>query len=67
MGNYLNPGNSDFQEYSVIRPMGFAKYVGFTEGEVRALCETYHGDFSMMRQWYDGLSEMIARLLGSAN
>lgn len=45
---------SDFQEYSVIHPMEFAKYVGFTEEEVRALCETYHGDFSMMRQWYDG-------------
>lgn len=45
---------SDFQEYSVIHPMEFAEYVGFTEGEVRALCEACHGDFFMMRQWYDG-------------
>lgn len=45
---------SDFQEYSIIHPMKFAEYVGFTEDEVRALCTEYHGDFSMMKLWYDG-------------
>lgn len=45
---------SDFQEYSVIYPMGFAKYVGFTEEEVRTLCIQRGVDFSMMKFWYDG-------------
>ena len=29
---------SDFQEFSIIYPMEFAEYVGFTEEEVRGLC-----------------------------
>ena len=45
---------SDFQEYSMIHPMEFADYVGFTEDDVRKLCAEHHGDFSMMKQWYDG-------------
>lgn len=45
---------SDFWEYSVIHPMDFAEYVGFTEEEVKKLCADYHGDFSAMKQWYDG-------------
>ena len=34
--------------------MEFAEYVGFTEKEVRALCDQYDSDFSMMKFWYDG-------------
>lgn len=45
---------SDFQEFSVVYPMQFAEYVGFTEGEVRKLCSEYQVDFSMMKLWYDG-------------
>ena len=45
---------SDFQEYSILYPMEFAEYVGFTEKEVRALCDQYDSDFSMMKFWYDG-------------
>ncbi len=45
---------SDFQEFSMILPEDFAEYVGFTEAEVQELCEEYHRDFSMMKQWYDG-------------
>jgi hypothetical protein len=45
---------SDFQEYSIICPMGFAKSVGFTEEEVRQLCGRYGRDFTMMKSWYDG-------------
>ena len=29
---------SDFQEYSMLKPRQFAKYVGFTEDEVKRLC-----------------------------
>ena len=45
---------SDFQEFSMIFPENFAEYVGFTEAEVQELCEEYHRDFPMMKQWYDG-------------
>lgn len=45
---------SDFQEYSIVYPMGFAEYVGFTEKEVKTLCVQQDVDFSMMKMWYDG-------------
>ena len=47
---------SDFNEYTMLGPLQFAEYVGFTENEVRMLCDQYHRDFSMMKQWYDGYS-----------
>lgn len=45
---------SDFQEYSIICPMEYARYVGFTQEEVRKLCVEYERDFPVMKQWYDG-------------
>ena len=45
---------SDFNEYTMLGPLQFAEYVGFTEQEVRALCTQYHCDFEKMKQWYDG-------------
>ena len=47
---------SDFDEYTMLGPLQFAEYVGFTEKEVVALCEKHHRDFSLMKQWYDGYS-----------
>ena len=47
---------SDFCEYTMLGPLQFAKYTGFTEEEVTALCEKNHRDFSLMKQWYDGYS-----------
>ena len=43
-----------FDEYSMINPAAFAQFVGFTQGEVEALCRKYHMDFEAARQWYDG-------------
>lgn len=31
-----------------------APYIGFTESEVRVLCEKYHKDFAEVKRWYDG-------------
>ncbi len=45
---------SDFLEYTMVKPRQFGPYVGFTEGEVRGLCEMYGSDFTMMKKWYDG-------------
>ncbi len=47
---------SDFKEFSVVKPGKFGPYVGFTEDEVRKLCEQYGIDIEMMKQWYDGYS-----------
>ena len=40
---------SDFQEYSMLKPRQFAKYVGFTEDEVKRLCHDYGSDFEKMK------------------
>ena len=45
---------SDFEEYTMTGPLQFAEYVGFTEREVRELCEKHQRDFGLMKQWYDG-------------
>ena len=45
---------SDFREYTMIKPRLFGEYVGFTEDEVRKLCEKYGVSFDLMKQWYDG-------------
>ncbi len=47
---------TDFAEYTMVKPAMFAPYVGFTEDEVKALCEQHHMDFGEMEQWYDGYS-----------
>lgn len=43
-----------FDEFSMINPGPLARYVGFTEDEVRILCEQYHMDMTEMKNWYDG-------------
>lgn len=47
---------SDFEEYTMIKPRQFATYVGFTEDEVRRLCDDHDSSFEQMKQWYDGYS-----------
>ncbi|MCD8122960.1 MAG: ATP-binding protein [Clostridiales bacterium] len=47
---------TDFREYSMTRPGRLAEYVGFTETEVRHLCDEYQMSFAEMRSWYDGYS-----------
>ena len=43
-----------FEEYSIISPMQFAPYTGFTEDEVLELCRKYGRDYDSIREWYDG-------------
>lgn len=47
---------TDFREYTMIQPKQLAKYVGFTESEVKKLCEEHDLDFEEMKYWYDGYS-----------
>ena len=48
------PALSDFREYTMLDPSAYAPYVGFSEDEVRMLCERHGMDFAGMRHWYDG-------------
>ena len=45
---------SEFWEYTILQPEEFAPYIGFTENEVRSLCEEFHVDLEKMKFWYDG-------------
>ena len=45
---------SDFREYSVLDPLEYAEYVGFTEEEVKEQCLKHHKSFDSMKRWYDG-------------
>ena len=43
-----------FDEFSMIYAGPLAEYVGFTESEVKSLCDRYHMDMEEIREWYDG-------------
>lgn len=45
---------NNFEEYTMINPEQMAPYFGFTEQEVRGLCERYGMEQEQMRMWYDG-------------
>ena len=48
-----------FTEYSMTNPREMAEYFGFTEQEVKALCERFRRNFEETRAWYDGY-ELVA-------
>lgn len=43
-----------FDEYSIITPMQLAPYTGFTEDEVKKLCDIYGREYEKIKEWYDG-------------
>ena len=43
-----------FGEYSMLRPQQLVEYVGFTDDEVRALCESHGRRYDEIKAWYDG-------------
>ena len=45
---------NNFDEYTMLTPKVFAPFIGFTEAEVKTLCEKYHRDFQSVKNWYDG-------------
>lgn len=45
---------NNFSEFTMLDAKIFAKYTGFTEEEVQALCRTYNRDFEKVKRWYDG-------------
>lgn len=45
-----------FQEFSMTNPRELEEFVGFTEDEVKFLCNKYERSFDEMKSWYDGYS-----------
>ena len=45
---------NNFDEYTMLDSDFLAPYIGFTEAEVKALCEKYQKDFTAVKRWYDG-------------
>ena len=45
---------NEFKEYTMIKPRQFAGMIGFTEQEVKALCDQYGTDYDECLRWYDG-------------
>ena len=45
---------NNFDEYTMIQPKKMVEYIGFTEDEVKSLCEEHGMDFDEMKEWYDG-------------
>lgn len=45
---------NNFDEFTMLNASVFAPYIGFTEGEVKNLCEKYGKNFDEVRHWYDG-------------
>ena len=45
---------NNFDEYTMLDPDFLAPYIGFTEAEVKNLCEKYQKNFAEVKRWYDG-------------
>ena len=45
---------NNFDEYTMLDSDFLAPYIGFTEAEVKLLCDRYKKDFAEVKRWYDG-------------
>ncbi|MDD7388404.1 MAG: AAA family ATPase [Lachnospiraceae bacterium] len=45
---------NNFDEFTMLEAADLAEYIGFTEDEVKSLCEKYGKDFEKVKKWYDG-------------
>ena len=45
---------NNFKEYSMLNPKEFAQFFGFTDSEVRELCQSNDVSYEETRRWYDG-------------
>ena len=43
-----------FKEYTIVSPLRFSPWVGFTEDDVKSLAEQYDMSFDALKYWYDG-------------
>ncbi len=47
-------GLNVFKEYTMFSSWRLAPFIGFTEDEVKGLCEKRGADFAKIKSWYDG-------------
>lgn len=45
---------NNLNEFTMLQADELASFIGFTEDEVKGLCETYNRDFDNVKKWYDG-------------
>ena len=45
---------NNFREYTMLKSKPITQYYGFTEKDVKDLCEKYDMDFETTKAWYDG-------------
>lgn len=45
---------NNFREFTMLKSRPITEYYGFTESEVKTLCEQYQMDFETTKAWYDG-------------
>ena len=45
---------NNFEEFTMLDAGALASYIGFTDDEVRELCDRYDMDFEEARAWYNG-------------
>ncbi len=45
---------NNFKQYTMLNPGPLAEYIGFTEEEVKKLCDRYERDFHKVKKRYDG-------------
>ena len=45
---------NNFREFTMTQPKKMVEYIGFTEDEVKNLCDEHDMDFEEMKKWYDG-------------
>lgn len=45
---------NNLDEFTMLQADELAPYIGFTEDEVKGLCEKYNRDFDKVKKWYDG-------------
>ena len=45
---------NNFAEFTMLDAKIFAKYIGFTEEEVKSLCNQYSRNFTEVKRWYNG-------------
>ena len=47
---------NNFDEFTMLDAGRLVSFVGFTEDEVKTLCEKYRMDFEQVKKWYDGFT-----------
>jgi hypothetical protein len=45
---------NNFDEYTMLMPFPLTEFIGFTEHEVKDICDKHNLDFDETKRWYDG-------------